>query len=572
MSAPRPVVPRAAPDPRILDALSNLDPITARLFAARGVIGPEELDYTLARLAPVSLLENVDAAVDLLIAKRRSRITIVGDFDVDGATSAALLMRCLRDFGFTDVGYLVPNRFEFGYGLTPEIVRIAAESSPALLVTVDNGISSLAGVEEANGLGIPVLITDHHLPGSELPDAAVIVNPNLPGSSFPSHNLAGVGVAFYLMAALGRRLENEGLKGAARVPSQYLDLVALGTVADVVPLDHNNRVLVDQGLRRIRAGKTVAGIEALLRQSGRQLAKATSADLGFVAGPRINAAGRLEDISIGIECLLTDDMNTALHHAAILDGINSKRREIESTMREQAFAYVVGMDASNLPACVCVYEESWHQGVVGLIAARVKERCHRPAIAFARESDALLKGSARSIPGVHARDLLEAVHAVDADVIVKFGGHAMAAGLTIEEARYDTFRRLVSEQLGRLYPSADFSGAIVSDGALPEAALNLDFARRLREAGPWGAGFPEPVWSGDFEVIEQRTVGENHLKLRVRPADGGNALDAIAFNQAGPAYRGVVQLAYRLDVNEYRGFESAQLVVEQIAPIRAPGA
>jgi single-stranded-DNA-specific exonuclease len=533
VSTSRPIVPRSAPDPRILSGLSELDPITARLFAARGVSDP--------RLAPVGLLENVDAAVDLLIAKRSSRITVVGDFDVDGATSTVLLLRCLREFGFADVGYLVPNRFEFGYGLTPEIVRIAAERSPALLVTVDNGdngISSLTGVEEANRLGMPVLVTDHHLPGSEMPDAAVIVNPNLPGSRFPSRNLAGVGVAFYLMAALGRRLEREGLKDAAR----------------------------------IRAGKTVAGIEALLRQSGRQLARTASADLGFVAGPRINAAGRLEDISIGIECLLTDDMNTALHHAAILDRINGERRDIESTMREQAFVYVDRMDASNLPACVCVYDESWHQGVVGLIAARVRERCHRPSIAFARESDALLKGSARSIQGVHARDLLEAVHAVDPDVIVKFGGHAMAAGLTIEESRYETFRRLVSEQLERLYPSADFSGAILSDGVLPDRVLNLDFARKLRAAGPWGAGFPEPVWSGDFEVVDQRTVGEKHLKLRVRPADGGNALDAIAFNQAGPAYRGTVQLVYRLDVNEYRGFESAQLVVEQIAPIQVRGA
>ncbi len=572
MSTSRPIVTRAAPEPQILDALSDLDPISARLFAARGVADPDELNYALSRLAPVGLLENVDAAVDLLVAKRGFRITVIGDFDVDGATSAVLMMRCLREFGFTDVGYLVPNRFEFGYGLTPEIVRIAAESSPALLVTVDNGISSLAGVEEANRLRIPVLVTDHHLPGDELPDAAVILNPNLPDSRFPSRNLAGVGVAFYLMAALGRRLDNEGMKGAARVPSRYLDLVALGTVADVVPLDHNNRVLVDQGLRRIRAGKTVPGIEALLRQSGRQLARTTSADLGFVAGPRINAAGRLEDISIGIECLLTDDMNTALHHAAILDQINGARREIESTMREQAFAYVDRMDASNLPACVCVYDESWHQGVVGLIAARVRERCHRPAIAFARESDTLLKGSARSIPGVHARDLLEAVHAVEPDVIVKFGGHAMAAGLTIAESHFDRFGRLVSEQLERLYPVADFSGAIVSDGVLPDDALNLDFARKLREAGPWGAGFPEPVWSGDFEVVEQRTVGEKHLKLRVRPAEGGNAVDAIAFNQAGPAYRGVVQLAYRLDVNEYRGFESAQLVVEQIAPIQTRGA
>ena len=568
----RPIVARPAPGPDVLAALSDLDPISARLFAARGVSDPGELDYALSRLAPVSLLENVDAAVDLLVAKRAERIIVVGDFDVDGATSTALMLRCLREFGFADVDYLVPNRFEFGYGLTPEIVRIASEQSPGLLVTVDNGISSLSGVAEANRLGIPVLVTDHHLPGSELPEAAVIVNPNLPGSRFPSRNLAGVGVAFYLMAALGRRLEREALEGAARVPSRYLDLVALGTVADVVPLDHNNRVLVDQGLRRIRAGKTVAGIEALLRQSGRQLARTVSADLGFVAGPRINAAGRLEDISIGIECLLSDDMDTALQHAAILDRINVERRDIESTMRDQAFAYVDRMDARNLPACVCVYDEQWHQGVVGLIAARVRERCHRPSIAFARESDSLLKGSARSIPGVHVRDLLEAVHAVDPDLIVKFGGHAMAAGLTIAEANYDAFRRLVSEQLLRLYPAADFSGAIVSDGALPDRALNLEFARKLREAGPWGAGFPEPLWSGDFQVVEQRTVGEKHLKLRVRPADGGTPVDAIAFNQAGPAYRGVVQLAYRLDVNEYRGYESAQLVVEQIAPVQARGA
>jgi single-stranded-DNA-specific exonuclease len=549
------VVTRAAADPQVLAALSELDPISARVFAARGVADPAQLDYALSRLAPVSLLENVDAAVDLLQAKRATRITVVGDFDVDGATSAALMLR-----------------FEFGYGLSPEIVRIAAGSSPGLLVTVDNGISSLAGVEEANRLGIPVLVTDHHLPGTELPEAAVIVNPNMPGSCFPSRNLAGVGVAFYVMAALGRRLEREGRKAAAQVPSQYLDLVALGTVADVVPLDHNNRVLVDQGLRRIRAGRTVPGIEALLRQSGRQLARTVSADLGFVAGPRINAAGRLEDISIGIECLLSDDPSTALHHAKILDRINGERREIESTMRDQAFAYVDEMDARNLPACVCVYDEAWHQGVVGLIAARVRERCHRPSIAFARETETLLKGSARSIPGVHVRDLLEAVHAVDPDIMVKFGGHAMAAGLTIAEAHYDAFTRLVAEQLERLYPTADFSGAIVSDGVLPERALNLDFARHLREAGPWGAGFPEPVWSGDFEVIEQRTVGEKHLKLRVRPAGGGHAVDAIAFNQAGPAWRGFVQLAYRLDVNEYRGFESAQLVVEQIAPVKSCGA
>jgi len=569
MRTARPVVSRPLPNESVLDALADVDPVTARVFATRGVTSVEQLDYALTRLAPVSLLENVDAAVALLLSKRDSKITVVGDFDVDGATSSALVLRCLREFGFADVDYLVPNRFEFGYGLTPEIVKIAAERSPGLLITVDNGISSIAGVAQANRLGVPVLVTDHHLPGTELPAADVIVNPNADEGRFPSRNLAGVGVAFYLMAALGRAIEEDGQAGAARIPSRYLDLVALGTVADVVSLDHNNRILVDQGLRRIRAGKTVPGIEALLRQSGRQLMRTVSTDLGFVVGPRINAAGRLEDISIGIECLLTDDMSTAMQHAAVLDQINGRRRQIESTMREQAFAYVDAMDSRDLPPCVTVYDESWHQGVVGLIASRVRERCYRPAIAFARESDDCLKGSARSIPGVHARDLLEAVNSANPEVIVKFGGHAMAAGLTIDAQHYDTFTRLASEQLERLYPAADFSGAILSDGPLPDTAINLRYARTLRDAGPWGAGFPEPLWSGDFAVVEQRTVGENHLKLRVRPAAGGDVVDAIAFNQAGPSYRGVVQLAFRLDVNEYRGIESPQLVVEQIASVQS---
>jgi single-stranded-DNA-specific exonuclease len=558
MKSARPVVERRLPDAAALAAFADVDPLMARVFATRGVMSAEELDYGLSRLAPVSKLRNVEAAVDLLFANRDDKITIVGDFDVDGATSTALVIRCLRAFGFADVDYLVPNRFEFGYGLTPEIVRIAAERKPGLLITVDNGISSISGVAEARSLGIPVLVTDHHLPGAELPDADVIVNPNAGDDSFPSPNLAGVGVAFYLMAALGRAVESAGLSGASRIPSRYLDLVALGTVADVVTLDHNNRILVDQGLRRIRAGKTVPGIAALLRQSGRELARAVSADLGFVVGPRINAAGRLEDISIGIECLLTDDEGAAMQHAAILDGINRDRRQIESDMRDQAFAYVDAMEERHLPPCVCVYEESWHQGVVGLVASRVRERCHRPAIAFAAESGDRLKGSVRSVPGVHARDLLEAVHGVDQDLIVKFGGHAMAAGLTIEAVRYDAFRQLVAEQVRRLYPDADFSGAIISDGPLPESSLNLGYARTLRDAGPWGAGFPEPLWSGDFEVVEQRTVGEKHLKMRVRPADGENTIDAIAFNQAGLPLRGLVRLVYRLDVNEYRGIQSPQ--------------
>jgi single-stranded-DNA-specific exonuclease len=568
----RPVIKRSMPSPEVLAGLGDIDPLFARLFAMRGLTDSAQLDYGLARLLPVGLLENIDEAAELVIANRNRRIIVVGDFDVDGATSTALMLRCLREFGFNDVDYLVPNRFEYGYGLTPEIVRVAAARNPDLLITVDNGISSLDGIEEARRRGIPVLVTDHHLPGDSLPDAAVIVNPNLPDSAFPSKSLAGVGVAFYLLARVGRMLQERGEEGAAKVPAKYLDLVALGTVADVVPLDHNNRILVHQGLLRIRAGQAVAGIEAILKQSGRSPARCVSSDLGFAVGPRINAAGRLDDISVGIECLLTDDAELAMHHAHLLDRINSERRDIEATMREQAFAYVDRLGQQHWPACVCVYEPDWHQGVVGLIAARVRERCHRPVIAFAREDDGLLKGSARSIQDVHIRDLLEAVHAARPELIVKFGGHAMAAGLTIRAQHLDAFKKVAAAQMKRLYPDADFSGAIVTDGPLPGEAMSLRFARSLRDAGPWGAGFPEPMWSGDFSIVEQRVVGDNHLKLRVRSAGGGDVVDAIAFNQAGPAYRGVVRLAYRLDVNEYRGIERPQLVVEQIAALSSAAA
>jgi single-stranded-DNA-specific exonuclease len=567
MKAARPIVSRAMPAQSVIDNLGNIDPLHARLFAMRGLTTADELDYGLAALAPVSALENIDEAASLVIAKRAERIIVVGDFDVDGATSTALVLRCLRAFGFDDVEYLVPNRFDYGYGLSPEIVQVAAERSPKLLITVDNGISSVDGVARANELGMQVLVTDHHLPGDTLPPAAVIVNPNLKGSQFPSRNLAGVGVAFYLMARIGRMLEEQGQAGAAKIPARYLDLVALGTVADVVPLDHNNRILVQQGLMRMRAGQSVPGIEAILKHSGRSLSRCVSTDMGFAVGPRINAAGRLEDISIGIECLLTDSAETASEYARMLDQINSERRDIESTMREQAFRFVDKLGEQRWPNCVCVYEASWHQGIVGLIAARVRERCHRPVIAFARDDEKYLKGSARSIPGVHIRDLLEAISTVRPGLIEKFGGHAMAAGLTLAESALDDFKKTAAEQMQRLYPSADFSGAIMTDGPLPDTALNLGFARSLRDAGPWGSAFPEPLWSGDFSIVEQRTVGENHLKLRVRPADGGNIIDAIAFNQAGPAYRGVVQLAYKLDVNEFRGIENPQLVVEQIASL-----
>ena len=572
MKSLRPIVCRPKPAQSVVDSLGSIDPLHARLFAMRGLTDAQQLDYSLARLAPISSLEHVDEAAKLVIEKRDDRVIVIGDFDVDGATSTALVLRCLRDFGFKDVEYLVPNRFDYGYGLTPEIVDVAAARSPRLIITVDNGVSSIDGVAHAKQLGIPVLVTDHHLPGDELPVADVIVNPNLRGSKFASRNLAGVGVAFYLMARIGRLLEEQGQVGAAKIPARYLDLVALGTVADVVPLDHNNRVLVQQGLMRMRAGLAVPGIAALLKQSGRSLARCVSTDLGFSVGPRINAAGRLEDISVGIECLLTDSAEVADEYARVLDQINSERRDIEGTMREQAFRYVDKLGEQRWPSCVCVYDQSWHQGIVGLIAARVKERCHRPVIAFAREDEHLLKGSARSIPGVHIRDLLEAVSTVRPGIIDKFGGHAMAAGLTIAESALEEFKKVAAEQMRRLYPAADFSGAIVTDGPLPEKALNLGFARSLRDAGPWGSAFPEPLWSGDFSVVEQRTVGQNHLKLRVRPADGGSIIDAIAFNQAGDVYRGVVQLAYKLDVNEFRGIENPQLVVEQIAPLRSRSA
>ena len=369
------------------------------------------------------------------------------------------------------------------------------------------------------------------------------------------------------MAALARRLQEDGQAGAAKVPAGFLDLVALGTVADVVSLDHNNRILVSQGLRRIRAGKSVAGIQALLRQGKRDPQRIVSTDLGFAVGPRLNAAGRLEDMSVGIECLLTDDLSVAVELAEQLDQINRERRTIEADMRDQAFAYVDKIDDRSLPPCVCVYDKGWHQGIVGLVASRVKDRCHRPVIAFANDKDGMLKGSARSVSGVHIRDLLEAVSTAEPGLIPSFGGHAMAAGLGLARQDLDRFKKSVSTMLQKMYPQADFSGAIITDGSLPASAMTLRFAKQLREAGPWGAGFPEPLFCDEFSVLEQRTVGENHLRLSVQPAAGGATINAIAFNQAGPVYRGTVQLTYRLDVNEYRGFESPQFIVDQIVQV-----
>lgn len=555
----------------------SLHPVLRRVYAARGVRTAEELELGLRHLAPLGGLANLERAVDVLLAHRDSRITIVGDFDADGATSTALVLRCLRRFGFAAVDSLVPNRFDFGYGLTPEIVEVAAESGPSLLVTVDNGISSLRGVARARELGIEVLVTDHHLPGERLPEAAAIVNPNLPDDPYPSKYLAGVGVAFCVMAALGRRLAAAGQAGAERIAADYLDLVALGTVADVVPLDRNNRVLVRQGLARIRAGAAVPGIIALLQAAGRDPRRAVASDLAFGVAPRLNAAGRLEDMSTGIEALVSDSVAEVRALAARLSDINDERRRIEARMQAEALSSLEAIELpageGGLPACVTLYDRGWHQGVVGLVASRIRERVNRPVVAFADAGGGELKGSARSVPGVHIRDVLAAVAASAPDLIGRYGGHAMAAGLSLPRANLERFRRLAASRVAECFPDADFSGTLLTDGELATADIGLPLAEALREAGPWGQGFPEPLFDGVFGVREARIVGERHWKLRLAAPDAagaggrGAAVDAIAFNQVDTVtvmagHR--VHVAYRLDVNEYGGIRRPQLVVESM--------
>jgi len=549
---------------QISNELADLDPIIAKILSARGVTKEEHFCYRLKSLAPISSLENINDAVDLLIKHKEHKIVVVGDFDVDGATSVALLLRCLKDFGFNNLDYIVPNRFDDGYGLTIGVVNEAARLEPKLIITVDNGISSLKGVDKARNLGIEVLVTDHHLPGDELPKANVILNPNLKESTFVSPNLAGVGVAFYLLAGLGRVLESQGLKNAARTPLRYLDLVALGTVADVVKLDFNNRVLVYQGLQAIKKKSCVVGILALLEKSGKDYKKITSADLGFSIGPKINAAGRLDDISTGIECLITDDINTAKKYTDNLLKTNEKRRNIEAKMHQEAFDYINQIDNKNMPSCLCIYNKNWHQGVVGLVASRLKEYCNRPVIAFADDNDGILKGSARSIHGVHIRDLLEAISANHFGLIEKFGGHSMAAGLSLKMENFAEFKLYASKYLQKLYPSADFSGAIYTDGEISPEKLNLEFAKMIQKFGPWGAGFEIPLFHGKFHLLDQRVVGENHLKMQVKPIKGETQIDAIAFNQERIISRDPLELIYRLEVNEFRGEVTEQLLVENI--------
>lgn len=551
-------------------------PLLQRIYALRGVRDATELDLSLDKLIPVSELQGIQPAVELLLQHfaQQSRIVIIGDFDTDGATSTALMVRQLRRLGFTQVDYLVPNRFKYGYGLTPEIVALAAQSNPALIVTVDNGMSSVSGVAAANALGIQVLITDHHLAGAELPKAVAIVNPNAPNNTFASKALAGVGVAFYVMAALTRAMQSQGLVSNENTSvAALLDLVTLGTVADVVPLDFNNRILVAQGLKRIRAGRCVPGIRALLAIANKRLETCVATDLGFQVGPRLNAAGRLDDMRLGIECLLTDDESKARMTASQLNQLNLDRRDIEQQMQAEAMVALNDMQLNDeaLPLGLCLYDESWHQGVVGLVASRIKERVHRPVIAMAKADEQTLKGSARSIPGVHIRDVLDAIASRHPDLIDKFGGHAMAAGLSIQPANFEAFCAAFDEEVQRWMTHDDAIGVVRSDGELSSADFSIETARCLREAGPWGQNFPEPVFDGEFGVIESRVLGERHLKLKVKTGEG--VCEALAFryfdhDDAVPiSANDQVHLAYRLDVNEYQGVERVQLVVEQLQKV-----
>lgn len=557
---------------------ASLPPLLRRLYALRGVQAEQELERSVKGMLPWQQLDGIDDAVSLLqqaLADGR-RIMVVGDFDADGATSTALTVLALRSMGGAAVDYLVPNRFEDGYGLSPEVVEQAAARGAELIVTVDNGISSHAGVDVAHAKGMQVLVTDHHLPGETLPAAEAIVNPNLRGCAFPSKSLAGVGVAFYLMLALRARLRDSGWfeQRALAMPNlaELLDLVALGTVADVVPLDANNRILVYQGLNRIRAGKCRPGIRALLEVANRDARQLAANDLGFSLGPRLNAAGRLDDMSIGVALLLSDDIAQARMLANDLDALNQTRREIEQGMQVEALQLCDQLErtSTELPYGLAMYHPEWHQGVVGILASRIKERFHRPVIAFAPAGDGILKGSGRSVPGLHMRDALERLDMLNPGLMMKFGGHAMAAGLSLEEAKFDEFRQRFGELVGEWLDPAMLEGVIWSDGELAMQELSLTTAELLREGGPWGQAFPEPTFDGKFRILQQRLVGEKHLKLMVEPLGGGPLLDGIAFNVDTTLWPDSsvreVELAYKLDVNEFRGNRNVQLLIQHLWP------
>ena len=543
-------------------AASGLHPVLARIYAARGIVQLAQMETQLTGLIPFDSLKNIHAAARRLAdaIARQERVLVVADYDADGATACAVALRGLVLLsGSAD--YLVPNRFEYGYGLTPEIVRFAAARRPDLIVTVDNGIASVAGVAEAKRLGIEVLVTDHHLPGDELPDA-LIVNPNQPGCDFPSKNLAGVGVMFYVLLALRAELRTRGIFTADTAPNlaQLLDIVALGTVADVVRLDANNRILVEQGLRRMRAGRACAGIRALFQAAGRDPARASAFDLGFMVGPRLNAAGRLEDMSLGIACLLTDDDAAALAIAQRLHALNAERRSIEADMQETALASLDAIETTDSYS-LALFDAGWHQGVIGILASRLKDKFHRPAVCFARGTDGEIKGSGRSIGALHLRDALDIVSKRAPDLILKFGGHAAAAGLSIREADFARFAALFEETVQGLLSPGDLAKVIETDGELPLETLNLELAQAL-DGQVWGQGFPAPSFSGVFRVAQQRVVGEKHLKLRLEMA--GRLFESILFFRDQPLPERI-HAVYRPEMNIYNGSASLQLKLEHWA-------
>lgn len=556
--------------------LGEIHPILERILLARGVGSQEELDRTLAKLPSPWLLSGMEEMVAHLTAalEKKQKITVIADFDADGATSCVVAMKGLRMMGAGEVSFVVPNRFEYGYGLTPEIVELVKQQQPDVLITVDNGISSLDGVKAAKEAGMTVLVTDHHLPGLELPEADAIVNPNLPEDRFPSKVLAGVGVVFYILMALRSRLREKKWfeRHVLQEPNlaQLLDYVALGTVADVVELDAVNRILVHQGLLRIRMSRSHPGIYALIDVSGRKADTLLASDLGFALGPRINAAGRLDDMSLGIQCLLTDDPNLARELALQLDDLNSGRKEIEGQMKHEAMQLLNEMralDESHLAAGVCLYDANWHQGVIGILASRIKDRLHRPVIAFAPAGKDLIKGSARSIPGVHIRDVLSDIAAAHPNLLSKFGGHAMAAGLTIYMHDYPPFALAFDEMVRKRLHNVDLEQKIISDGELTEQDMTVAFAELLQQSATWGQGFPEPVFHGVFEVVQSTIVGQRHLKLVLRIPKGNLLIDAIAFFIDHPEqWLGVRSClaAYKLDINQFRGQRSIQFIVQYL--------
>jgi single-stranded-DNA-specific exonuclease len=555
---------------------ADLHPVLRRVYAARGVGAASDLTLGLRNLLPVTSLEGIEAGVSLLLdhLERGSRVLVVGDYDADGATSTALILRQLQRLGFGNVGFRVPDRMRHGYGLTAGLVEELVAERPGLLVTVDNGVAAHGGIEAARTHGMQVLVTDHHLPGASLPAADVMINPNLRESGFASKALAGVGVAFYLMAALTRRLEE---RDGTRKPAvaDLLDLVALGTVADLVCLDRNNRILVDEGLKRIRAGRAAAGVLALAEVAGRRVEGMTARDLGFSLAPRLNAAGRIDDMTVGIRCLVSDDPREAGALAGQLHQLNRDRRDIEDRMRTEAVEILrrIRIEEGSLPPGVALFDEAWHPGVVGLVASRIKERVHRPVAAFAPADGGELRGSVRSVEGVHVRDVLEAIDARQPGLIHRFGGHAMAAGLTLERGCFRRFAEAFGEEVGRWLSAEQMRGVIESDGELSAAELNLETAVALREGGPWGQGFPEPLFDGEFHVVESRVVGQTHLKFWARPRGEGQPVEGIAFGYYAESGAPRVEagsrlhMAYRLDTSDFGGRLKPEIKAESVEAV-----